>query len=382
MPPSGKLDLPVTREGPQLALRRAPRSLGLVASASVPLSAQLLLGEALLGQTTVGVPRQGSSNYIWVPWSQDDDNLWEFNNPNEFTFPTPSEWAWDWRNKVGYITYVQYLLDWGRDRSPLHENSSGAAPGSLPKTPLSYDSDLCPLHKEATPGGTFSFPPREQPMHAIRRALIAALQQLKQLNSGLQPSSGDKVAVVTFDGLDSHHAPEVAVSLTADFDAAMLACTTLQAASDIGNTTATEAGLKTARDHLKDVTEGGQGRGYADKAIILITDGVPNATQSGATTIQNYIASNPLAEWYGADFTWYNAPLMQVHQAQSDNIRVFAVGMGLGADYDFLDRLARLGQTDHMGQSPRVSGNPAEYERLLVDVIAEIVRNPGTRLVK
>ena len=59
------------------------------------------------------------------------------------------------------------------------------------------------------------------------------------------------------------------------------------------------------------------------------------------------------------------------------------VGLGLGTDYGFMDRLARLGGTaDAAGQSPRGSGNPAEYEQRLVDIFRQIILSPQVTLVK
>jgi hypothetical protein len=62
---------------------------------------------------------------------------------------------------------------------------------------------------------------------------------------------------------------------------------------------------------------------------------------------------------------------------------VFPVGVGLGTDYDYMDRLARLGGTsDEDGQSARGSGNPAEYEQRLTEIFEEIITNPKVRLVQ
>jgi hypothetical protein len=70
-------------------------------------------------------------------------------------------------------------------------------------------------------------------------------------------------------------------------------------------------------------------------------------------------------------------------QMEQKNWHVFPVGVGLGTDYDFMDRLARSGGTaDDGGQSPRGSGNPAEYEQRLTDIFEEIITNPQVRLVQ
>ncbi len=65
----------------------------------------------------------------------------------------------------------------------------------------------------------------------------------------------------------------------------MLACTKLQACADIGASTATENGVIAARNHLKPTAQGGQGRLFTKKVMILITDGMPNLWQSSSGTI-------------------------------------------------------------------------------------------------
>lgn len=162
----------------------------------------------------------------------------------------------------------------------------------------------------------------------------------------------------------------------------MSACVDLQATSDVGSTTATEAGLKVARDHLRKASDGGAGRHYAKKVIVLLTDGVPNAWSSTSGEIATYIEEHPQDEYYDIDYTWLNAALMQSAAATQEGTSVYAVGMGLGTDYDFMDRVARLGKTAEGGQSVRGSGNPAEYEARLTAIFKEIIRNPGSRLVE
>ena len=60
----------------------------------------------------------------------------------------------------------------------------------------------------------------------------------------------------------------------------------------------------------------------------------------------------------------------------------YPVGIGMGCDYAFMDRMARMGRTaDSLGQSARGSGNPAEYEQRLRDIFLDIIGNPRVRLV-
>ncbi len=65
------------------------------------------------------------------------------------------------------------------------------------------------------------------------------------------------------------------------------------------------------------------------------------------------------------------------------NWKVFSVGLGLGTDYDFMDRLARMGSTANSdGESPRTSGNPVAYEAELTKIFKNIITNPQVRLVQ
>jgi hypothetical protein len=62
---------------------------------------------------------------------------------------------------------------------------------------------------------------------------------------------------------------------------------------------------------------------------------------------------------------------------------VYPVGLGLGTDYTFMDKMARTGGTaNDDGQSPRGSGNPAQYEQRLADIFEGIITSPKSRLVQ
>lgn len=334
----------------------------------------------------VGCPRRGAEEYMYLPPSHDGDRIYYFNNPNEASFPSASR-PWGWRNWIGYRTYVQFMMDWGRNRSPAVSNSSNANPSLTGKTPLSALHPSCPRHDEMTAGGIFSFPPRTQPMHAVRRSLIAGIKLIADNNAFVAQGAGDRVSIVTFDGLDTWHAPTVVLPLTDDFDAAMMACTNLQAAGDIGATTATEAGISLARRHLVtqtlNGTSGGSGRKFASRVVVLLTDGMPNLWESDAADIDDYMAANSSSNYYATGYDWLNAPLMQASQFQVlDKGQLFSVGMGLGADYDFLDRMARTSKTAVGGTSPRGSGNPAQYESTLIQTLKSIIQRPGSKLVQ
>jgi len=308
------------------------------------------------------------------PPSQYAYRIDSLNNPNPATFPDMSSSVpRGFRNKIGYRTYVQFMMDHGRDVRPDGSNY----------TPLSRSSPHCPYHSETTAGGTFQFPPREQPAHASRRALIAAIQVVKEKNQSISDlTQRDWVSVVTYDHLASG-GPVVLQPLTGDYDVAMQACTTMQCVADNQSSTATEAGIIEARNHAKPASQGGSGRTATNKVVVLLTDGVPNLYESSNSTVSSYRTANDSDDWYGGSAYAKDAPLMQAMQMTDSNWYLYPVGLGLGTDYSFLDRLARQGDTaDDGGQSPRGSGNPADYEQRMTEIFTNIITCPKVRLVQ
>jgi Flp pilus assembly protein TadG len=326
------------------------------------------------GATGPATPGTPPSNRGTIPPNV-GEQIDGFNNPNKSTFPSVSSSVpKSFRNKIGYLTYVAFMMDHGRDSPVVGQQY----------TPLSIHHPQCPYHAEDTDGGTFLFPPREQPTHAARRAIIAALQVVKEQNANIaDPSQRDWVSIITFDRLTGG-GPTIVQPLTADYDAAMQACTRLQACSDKNSfSTATEAGLVVARQHLQPKSQGGAGREATNRVVVLLTDGVPNLYVSDDATIDRFVLDNPNSDWYGNGQYWLDAPLMQAAQMQLGGWGVFPVGVGLGTDYGFMDRMARMGGTaDDNGQSPRGSGNPAQYEQRLKEIFQNIITSPKVRLVQ
>ena len=320
------------------------------------------------------------------PPNQDSDRITGNNNPNTANYPnTASNLPNKYRNVVGYRTYTQFLLDFGRERTPTVDNSTNAAT-NLTKTEISMaNTAWCRKVTESTAAGNFTFPPREQPMHAVRRAVIAAMKVVEDQNTGLAPDWSDYVSVVSFDAIDSYHAPILQQSLTRDYRGAMQKAANLQIVGDQVSSTATENGLIMARNHLKTVAQGGLGRTYTNKVIILLTDGVPNLYSSSNATVSAYMTANPSSNYYGnsSGNLAYNAPLMQSAQSKGTGLQLFPVGTGMGADYDFLDRMARLNGSASSGTSgtaPRGSGNPASYEATLTSIFQNIIKGGRVRL--
>ncbi len=98
----------------------------------------------------------------------------------------------NWNNKIGYQSYLDFMMNYGRDVKPDGTNY----------TPLSLSSNLCtcPRHNESVGGVSFSFPPDEMPSHAARSALIAAIQVVQTMNQNISDSNQmDWVSIVSFD---------------------------------------------------------------------------------------------------------------------------------------------------------------------------------------
>jgi len=311
-------------------------------------------------------------NRGYVPYNQDSDRVTGFGNPKYTFVGMSSNLVGSYRNRIGYQTYVQYMMDYGWDLKP---------DGST-HVPLSVQSPYCPYHDEATAGGTFSFPPREQPTHAARRALIAALQIVKERNESVPSASyRDWVSIVTFDR--KGNGTKVVQDLTSDYEQVMEICTQFQAVGDKGYSTATETGMIAAKNLIKSKNDGGTGRIATDKVVVLLTDGAPNLYSSSKYTIDSYISSHPSNDFYSSSQSAFNASIMQAMEMSDEHWSVFPVGIGLGTNYTFMDRLARAGGTaNDDGESPRGSGNPAEYEQRLTEIFEKIITTPQVRLVQ
>ncbi|MBN2295423.1 MAG: VWA domain-containing protein [Pirellulales bacterium] len=308
------------------------------------------------------------------PPNQSKNRITGFNNPNLTAYPSAkSSTVKAFRNMVGYLTYVQFMMDFGRDIQP----------DGIQYVALSTKSPYCPWNTESTAGGEFSFPPRSQPVHACRRALIAAMQVVKERNEPVgDDTQKDWVSVISFDRL-SNGGPIVKQSLTADYEEAMETCTRLQACGDISASTATDAGMKVAREHIRSKDDGGEGRRNTNKIVVLLTDGAPNLTNSSTDEVADYIKNSNSSDFYPGNKLTHNGPLTEAGGMNDENWKVYPVGIGLGTNYDFMDRMARIGGSSNKdGQSPRGSGNPAEYEKRLADIFREIITNPEVRLVQ
>jgi Flp pilus assembly protein TadG len=293
-----------------------------------------------------------------------------------------------YRSSLGYLSYVTLMMDSARDYT---------VGGSY--TPLSLKSNLCecPRKEWTVNGETFRFPPREMPTHAARRALIAALQAIRDRNASVSDvDHKDWVSIITYDS-ESTEALKWSLANKDNYAGAMQICKDLQACGGTG----TEGGLDLAYNHLQYGTPCGNkflGRKNANKIVVLLTDGQPNQRRSFVTSslVNSYIGNNPCVwtnpntgaqvnNWItsGTYATDMNAALMRANIMRGEHWNVHAAGIGLGCDYNFMDCMARQGMTaDTNGQSPRGSEDPSVYEAKLRKIFQDIVTNPKLRLVQ
>jgi hypothetical protein len=235
------------------------------------------------------------------------------------------------------------------------------------------------------------------PTHAARRALIAALQAIRDRNASVSDvDHKDWVSIITYDS-ESTEALKWSLANKDNYAGAMQICKDLQACGGTG----TEGGLDLAYNHLQYGTPCGNkflGRKNANKIVVLLTDGQPNQRRSFVTSslVNSYIGNNPCVwtnpntgaqvnNWItsGTYATDMNAALMRANIMRGEHWNVHAAGIGLGCDYNFMDCMARQGMTaDTNGQSPRGSEDPSVYEAKLRKIFQDIVTNPKLRLVQ
>lgn len=277
--------------------------------------------------------------------------------------------------RIGYSTYVNWLMNLGRDVQ------GGGQYGQL-----STSSSNCPYHSESVNGTSFQFPPSEQPTHSQRRSVIAGLQAVQSKNSGINTASQqDWVSIVTFDKTND---VKTLVALTSDYGSAMDKARTMQAVGEGQNSTDTEEGLQQAYNLIKPASQGGTGRENTQKIVILLTDGVANLKDSSNSAISSYESAHPntyngSSNFYGSSDYNSDAAFMQASTMEGQNWHVYALGIGLAVDTDFMNRMARFGNTaDSNGNAPTTSGDPTTYETEMTALLDQIVDNPEVRLVQ
>jgi hypothetical protein len=215
--------------------------------------------------------------------------------------------------------------------------------------------------------------------------VIAAIQEVVLRNATIpDPAQRDWVSIVTFDKDTNVSNLAPAIPLTSNYSSAMQACTKFQAVAEGSNSTATETGLIAGYNHIRPKSQGGQGRENTQKVVVLLTDGMPNLKTSSNSAIASYRSSNPSSNYYGGSSNYnQDAALMQADNMNGGKWKMYPVPLGLDADSDFMDRMARMGGTANSdGESPHSSGNPSEYETELSAIFKKIVDNPQVRMVQ
>lgn len=324
----------------------------------------------------------GGSN---APPSQNSYRLSGAANPYADAWPSLGTSSYSgFLNKVGYQTYVQFMMDYGWNKR---------AASNTVYMPLSRLSPNCPLRYESnseSAGYGFYFPPREQPTHAVRLALMAAINKIAEVNANTPPTLTDHVAVITFDTASGCTVRYPLSATGCDYHAVKASVRDLQAVADDVSSTASENGLILARDHL-DPQKNSNARSYASKMVIFLSDGIPNIKQSSNTVIDSFTLNNP-NEWFTSGTGRYerNAAMMQILRMQQLGWKAFPVGVGLGTDRTMMDRMARMAGTakrdPNNPDGPKISafaeGNPADYEQRLKAIFSDIVTSKGGTLVR
>lgn len=273
------------------------------------------------------------------------------------------------QNQLFYASYFQFMLDVGRDN-----NIAGRYPA------MSKLSGESPSIREATAAGEFLFPPREQPMHAIRRALIAATHTLRSRSTSTAGRSmGDHISIITFDrAIDRDpNTPGLSVPLTDDYESVMEACAQLQACGDDAETTGTDAGLREAWLHLLPEEEGGRGRSTSKKIVFLISVGKPDVCASSPGQVENYMAAHHNKSFYGKGNYPQDAALMYADKMHQREWQVIPIGVGPNADYKFVERMAEMSGAYGGKKPPKLDKAPEELEGLLSKMLSQqLVTSP------
>ncbi len=289
------------------------------------------------------------------------------------------------RNRVGYQTYVQFMMDYGHDVT-VNGGDNVAMSSKSPDCPWHLDND------PTSPGYNLMFPPREQPTHAARIAIMAGINQVAALNSTVAVESRDHVCVITFETATGTKVRYPLSKNGCDYEAARASVRDMQAMSDWAASTASENGLIVARDHLDPAKNPDGARPFSTKILVFLSDGIPNIKKSSNTTITNFMTNNPDGEWFGSGSNPFerNAVLMQIQQIQALGWKTHSVGIGLGNDLSLMDKMARMAGTaiknPNDPDGPKISwyasGNPANYKDKLSAIFDEITSTPAIQLVR
>lgn len=331
-------------------------------------------------------------------WSSRKNTTWLMDNTLKTSmpkaYPTPNSsstesqtyWAGyfsylrSYGYKMGYRTYLQFLMSRGREQ---RIDGSTSQTSTKPYTAMSINSPECHYHLEPTDAGDKYFPVREMPTHAARRALIAALQIIKDRNATISNvNQRDWVSLIRYDlpnsNGDNTHVT-IVESLTDDYDTVIDASRTLQACGAASYCTDTDGGLILARDHIKAASEGGAGRERVNKVVVLLTDGMPNLYESNRYDIDK--AKQKYPGGWGSGYA-QNGALYQALLMQQDHWYLYPVGVGLDASQSYMDLLTVKAGTAVNGRGFTIASDVTAYEDQMKEIFTKIITRPKLRLVQ
>ncbi len=282
--------------------------------------------------------------------------------------------------QIGYKTYLQFLMDRGRD---LRVDGTSSLTSTKQYTAMSINSALCKYHLESTDAGDLSFPTREMPTHAARRAIIAAMQIVKERNSLVSDSyQRDWVSLFRYDtentSGDTTRVMKIQ-SLTDNYDSVIDVSRNLQACGTTGYCTDTDGGLILAKNHIKAESEGGAGRERVNKIVVLLTDGMPNLYESDPNDVDDAQDEDPTG--WGSGYA-QNGALYQALLMRKANWYLYPVGVGLNSSQAYMNLLAVKAGTATNGKGFTIASDCTAYENQLKEIFTKIITRPKLRLVQ
>lgn len=201
--------------------------------------------------------------------------------------------------RIGYATYLRFMLAHGRNLRARGRH-----------VPLSKYSEESCWHTEPVAGREYSFPPRTQPMHDVRRGLLAALQEMADRNRALgRGEIQDRVALVTFDSL-SPGGFWIEQPLTNDYAAIARKLARLQAVGQRVPVTSGLEALERARKLLQQSIHERPLGAEACRSVVFVTTSAPQADGELARQIAemaelgqavNVVPVSPKAELVAAE---------------------------------------------------------------------------------
>jgi hypothetical protein len=266
-------------------------------------------------------------------------------------------------NKLGYVTYVQFMLDYGRNW--ISQSRQIRSQWADPTKTFMDDVD-----GQETP---VAMGPKEQPMHAVRKAILATANLIKSRNLNVgDPNQKDRVGVSLLDGSVK---TSLEVALTTDYDSFKQFCANIRTSQDNSNASVLDRNIKYASEQL---LPGAQGRAYSRKIVIIISDSCINDTSIPASEISAYQSLYPYPEYYwfhnqpppaGVTDPRYepdlltrnsrNGLLMTAHQGYATGVEFFAVKVGFTSNQVVMNALADFGGTANTAnEAPIVTDNP------------------------